>query len=532
MLSLAKHATKTGEPMDWFRQQAMKFNSPLCQVFVRPFAPPIVLLSDFRELQTMLLSRTKEFDRSRIFRDILGDAGPHHHIMKKTGPEWANQRRLLNDLMTPRFLHTVAAPHIYAGVESLIKLWEIKIELAEGRPFDADLDAYYLALDAVVAFSYGASYPHRALLPQIELLRSLQSGHSAPLRQGLNEHGAIRFPEAQVDRALRDTLTMVKTAEVMQASVVPRLTWWWLSKTPKVRNAWRARDEFVSGQINKAVQRMGSMHDASDEWLGNAVDLIVSRERQFAEKEGRVPQYVTQVIIEEVFGFTMAGHESSSSTILWALKYMTSSPEVQEKLRLRLRESHSAAFFEKRAPTVEEIIRARIPYLDAVMDEVLRLGSPIPFLARDAETDSAEIFGVRIPKGTIVFAHTLGPSMTSPQIGIDDKLRRPGSETSKTGEWSPEDMASFRPERWLALNETTREQEYNPNAGPFLSFGLGQRGCFGKRLGLFEFRIALTLLLWHFEFLPVPGALSGFEARDALTRRPKHAVVRARKILR
>ncbi|TIC91155.1 Cytochrome P450 2J6 [Colletotrichum higginsianum] len=530
MLSLAKHATATGEPMDWFRQQAMKHNSPLCQVFVRPFAPPIVLLSDFREVQNMMLSRNKEFDRSRIFRDILGDAGPHHHIMKKTGPEWANQRKLLNDLMTPRFMHTVAAPHIYAGVESLIELWEIKIELAEGRPFDADLDAYYLALDAVVAFSYGASYPHRALLPQIDLLRSFQPKDSARLHQGSTEDAAIRFPEAKVDRALKDTLTMVKTAEVMQASVVPRLTWWWLSKTPKIRNAWKARDEFVAGQIQKAVERMHSMNDAGDEWLGNAVDLIVSREREFAKKEDRIPQYVTQVIIEEVFGFTMAGHESSSSTILWALKYITSSPEVQEKLRILLRRSHSAAFVEKRAPTVEEIIRARIPYLDAVMDEVLRLGSPIPFLARDAETDDAEILGVHIPKGTIVFAHTLGPSMTSPKIDIEDKLRHPASEGSKTGEWSPEDVAIFRPERWLTLNETTQEEEYNPNAGPFLSFGLGQRGCFGRRLGLFEFRISLTLLLWHFEFLPVPEALSGLEARDALTRRPKHAVVKARKL--
>lgn len=536
MPSLAQHAAATGEPMDWFRQQAEKHRpSPLCQVFVRPFAKPFVLLSDFRELQALMLTRAKDFDRSRLFRDILGGAGVHHHILKKTDADWRAQRKLLNDLMTPAFLHNVAAPHVCNAIGNIIELWEAKARIAEGRPFNIELDAYYLALDAVVAFSYGDSYTERALLPQISLLNSIDHRQISALRattDGVDD--PIAFPEAKVHAALAATLTMVQMTDQLQSSVVPSFTWWWLGKTPKIRKAWSTRDKFVAGEIEKAVGRMQGQGD-DESWMRSAVDLIVSRVRQFAAKEGQTPQYLSPMIIEEVFGFTMAGHESSSSTLIWALKYLTNNPEVQNKLRKSLHEAHRVAYGEKRAPAVAEIIHTQIPYLDAVMDEVLRLGTPIPFLARDAEKDT-EILGFQIPKGTVVFAHSLGPSMMTPSVaGVNDKQRDPASEGFKTGEWNPEDIGQFRPERWLkeTIDPSTGETvtSYDPNSGPFMAFGLGVRGCFGRRLGLFELRNSLTLLIWNFEFLPVPCALSGYSARDGLTRRPKDAFIRLGKVV-
>lgn len=110
----------------------------------------------------MMLSRSGTFDRSSLFRDILGGTGEHHHILKKTGKGWRDQRQLLADLMTPAFLHNVAAPHIYDAVHNIIELWEGKSRIGEGRPFRIDLDVDYLALDAVLAFTYGDAY-HRGL---------------------------------------------------------------------------------------------------------------------------------------------------------------------------------------------------------------------------------------------------------------------------------------------------------------------------------------------------------------------------------
>lgn len=237
----------------------------------------------------------------------------------------------------------------------------------------------------------------------------------------------------------------------------------------------------------------------------------------------------------------MAGQESSSSTLIWALKYLTNHQSTQRKLRQALRAAHGAALAEGRLPTAGEIVRAQVPFLDAVMDECLRLGTPIPFLARDAEVDT-EILGVRIPKGTTVFAHALGPGMAGPALaGIDPGLRFPTAQGARTGRWADDDdVARFRPERWLVeagRDPRTGEEPaaaaaaapaYDPNAGPFMAFGLGPRACFGRRMGLFEFRTSLTLLVWHFEFLEVPPSLAGYEARDGLTRRPKMPFIKPR----
>ncbi|POS81164.1 cytochrome P450 [Diaporthe helianthi] len=543
--------------MDWFRRQAEKHRKPLLQLFPRPFGKPFVLLSDFGEIQAMMISRKSTFDRSSLFRDILGGAGEHHHILKKSNKEWQNQRSLLADLMVPAFLHNVAAPHIYTAVHNIIDLWEAKTRISEGRPFRIDMDVDYLALDAVLAFTYGDAYPERAVVSQIEGLEALSNKDILSLRkkaERLGDGAPMDFLPAPIHEDMDAILTMVHMAETLQSSVFPTFTWWWLSKTPKIRNAWARRDGLVSSQIGKAVDRLRE-NGEDDTWLRNAVDLIVNRVRSFAKKEGKEPSYINPMTLEEVrrissairkwmyryvliteqvFGFTMAGQESSSSTLIWALKYLTNHQDVQKKLRSVLHASHKQAFAEKREPSVSEITHTQIPYLDAVMNECLRLGTPIPFLARDAEVDT-EILGVPIPKGTTIFAHTLGPSLMTATLDIDPKLRYQTPQGSRTGEWEDEDKSKFRPERWLVESRDPKTGEttvaYDPNAGPLLAFGLGQRACFGRRMGLFEFRNSLTLLIWHFDFLPVPDALATYDARDGLTRRPKAPFVRTRRVV-
>lgn len=305
-LSFVRHTAATGEPMDWFRQQAEAHRTPLLQLFPRPFKPPFVLLSDFGEVQAMMLSRSTTFDRSSIFRDILGGAGEHHHILKKTGKDWREQRRLLADLMTPAFLHTVAAPHIYSAVHNIIELWEAKSRIGEGRPFAIDLDVDYLALDAVLAFTYGDAYSNRALVDQLNALNALTDSDIRKLRlqgrtspqKGGNEIPA-KFKPAPIHEDMTAILTMVHMAETLQSSVSPPFTWWWLSKTPKIRNAWSRRDGLVSSQLTKAVERLEQNGD-DDSWLRNAVDLVVSRIKRFALKEGREPDYINPMTLEEV----------------------------------------------------------------------------------------------------------------------------------------------------------------------------------------------------------------------------------------
>jgi cytochrome P450 len=89
---------------------------------------------------------------------------------------------------------------------------------------------------------------------------------------------------------------------------------------------------------------------------------------------------------------------------------------VQEKLRQSLREHYKDAVSQKRLPTPAEINDSRPAYLDAVVEENLRLAQVAPANARTA-TQDVEVLGYRIPAGTEVwmpvryFEHVSMPSI-------------------------------------------------------------------------------------------------------------------------
>lgn len=127
-----------------------------------------------------------------------------------------------------------------------------------------------------------------------------------------------------------------------------------------------------------------------------------------------------------------------------------------------------------------------------------------------------------------------GPGLTRPGFDVDEKMRSPSSREARSkpgvarNVWSRSDVATFNPERWLKQREG--RVEFDPNAGPQLAFGLGTRACWGKRLVYVEARILLTLLVWNFEFLACPTALSGYGAVMKTTNEPRDCYVRLREL--
>jgi hypothetical protein len=119
---MIKNAKVTHEIWSWFREQNLNLHTPISQIFLKPFANPTIIISDFKETQDICLRRTKEFDRTTAQANIFAGVVPEHHIGFKTAdPKWKQHRRWLQDLMTPTFLHEIAAPYIQATFEDLIQ---------------------------------------------------------------------------------------------------------------------------------------------------------------------------------------------------------------------------------------------------------------------------------------------------------------------------------------------------------------------------------------------------------------------------
>jgi cytochrome P450 len=212
---------------------------------------------------------------------------------------------------------------------------------------------------------------------------------------------------------------------------------------------------------------------------------------------------------------------------MWAIKYLSENQDAQSRLRESLRDAFPTAAEQARKPTVQEITKTRIPYLEATMEEIFRMAVTIPSHVRTA-TEDAVVLGHVIPKGTDVFLSINGPGFTSPGFEIDEKKRSESCSSIRDDErkqWELNDMNLFRPERWLVTDQNGNES-VDHAAGPQMLFSLGPRSCFGKRLGQLNMRVLLVLLTWHFEFQPLPEELKSDDGIEKFTRQPRLTFVR------
>jgi len=115
---------------------------------------------------------------------------------------------------------------------------------------------------------------------------------------------------------------------------------------------------------------------------------------------------------------------------------------------------------------------------------------------------------------------------------IDNKLRNETylkSDGGKTGDWDPESIREFNPERWLVHDKANDSKVFDSSAGPHIMFGAGPRGCFGRKLAYLELRLAIVLIVWSFELQPVPEKYASWEAMDQLTHSPIDCYVKLAK---
>ena len=141
---------------EWWALQAVKHQSPLVQVFMKPFGLPWVFVADHFEASDICMRRLKEFDRADITRQQFDGLTPGHQITLKTSdPQFKKNRELVRDLMSSSFLQQATAPQIHHKFSTLMNLWDRKRDLSSGRPFDISHDIHNAAFDIILGASFG-----------------------------------------------------------------------------------------------------------------------------------------------------------------------------------------------------------------------------------------------------------------------------------------------------------------------------------------------------------------------------------------
>ncbi|KAK2611531.1 hypothetical protein N8I77_004865 [Diaporthe amygdali] len=532
MPEMMRYVLRTKRVFCWLTSLTTRHKSPIVQVFVKPFSAPWVVLTDPFESQDILLRRTREFDRSSFVGDLIDGVFPEQQLhMMSTDERFKRNRALVNHLMAPTFISSVSAPEVYQATVSMISLWDMKSDIAEGRPFAAHKDLMSLGLDSIFASSFGLEETESNIFLRIATLQQwLETSGQVEKTKGTRDT-PVPFPvEAPVPSVFEAILTLADSVMIYQMSPAPRLTSWIVRKLPYMRRAYAIKENYIAAKTDECLQLI----KAGDDRPRSALHSVLLRERDIAAKEGRQPDYRSRAIADEFFGFMTAGYDTSATTVSWGVKLLADNPAPQSRLREELRKALPDALREKRTPTYAELDAAfrRVPYLDAVVEEVQRHANTITFSVRQAKVDTT-VLGRRIPKGTEVFMPANGAGYREPTMRLSDTERSPGARRTEgkalSGVWDDADIADFKPERWLKIDQSTGAEVHDPMAGPQLAFGLGPRGCFGKKLAIQALKIEFAMLVWHFEFLKCPKELSGYEGVQRFALEPRDCYVRLAK---
>nr|AFN44010.1 cinnamate 4-hydroxylase [Neolamarckia cadamba] len=235
-----------------------------------------------------------------------------------------------------------------------------------------------------------------------------------------------------------------------------------ICKEVKERRLQLFKDHFV--EERKKLSSTKSMDSNS---LKCAIDHILE-----AQQKGEINEDNVLYIVENI---NVAAIETTLWSIEWGIAELVNHPRVQRKLREEIDTVLGPGV------QVTEPDTNKLPYLQAVIKETLRLRMAIPLLVPHMNLNDAKLGGHDIPAESKILVNAWWLA-NNPE------------------NWKkPEE---FRPERFL---EEESKVEANGNDFRYLPFGVGRRSCPGIILALPILGITLGRLVQNFELLPPPG---------------------------
>lgn len=249
----------------------------------------------------------------------------------------------------------------------------------------------------------------------------------------------------------------------------------------------RARIKKATAVIDAEVGRVVARHrDDGDD----RPDLL-SRLLTAVDETGT--HLTDQEVRDETVTLYIGGHETTSSTLVWAWYLLSRNPRARAALAAEL-----DRVLDGREPGFDDF--SRLTYTQSVVKETLRL-YPTIWLVTGVAKAGARIGGIPVPQGTRVWTSQWA--------------------THRDARWFPE-PEEFRPERWDPENgDDIAEYAWFP-------FGGGPRVCLGTRFAMVEAVLVLAVLARRFHLEVDPGVVGPVPSLTLQPDREVMATVRAR----
>ena len=374
--------------------------------------------------------------RDQVHHEIARWLGPG--LLTAEGEEWTRQKRFVQPVFT-RAAVDGYADLMVEEIERVVAEWDV----TQHPTVDLGVQMQRLTLRVVVRALFGDSADD--VVPHVR--RSFPAVSDTIMRRGL---GAVRLPPG-----------------------IP---------TRRVRRGRAARDDlFGVCEDIVAARRTGR--------TAGETDLL---SRLLAARDGEEGLSDTE-IRGHVLTFMLAGHETTSTALTFALHLLGRHLDVQDRVRSEVRE-----VLGDRRPTAATT--ASLPETTAVLKEAMRLYPSAPILGRLAVADD-ELLGHRVAPGTTVII----PSWTihrRPDLWQDPLVFDPGRFTGTGARPEPQHRYAWMP------------------------FGGGPRACIGQHFSMVEAVLALALVLREHrvtavagtDHLPVSSLITLFPTEPVLAR--------------
>lgn len=359
-------------------------------------------------------------------------------------PLWASAHDILLPAFSQRAIRAYV-PMMVDIAEQLLLKWE---RLNPGEPVDVTADMTRLTLDTIALCGFGYRFnsfyrdtPHPFVVAMTDALTESQARQRIPAAVARLRPGA--------DRRLRADMRLM--ADTVQTILDERR---------------------ASG-------------DPGEDLLGHMLTGT--------DKEGRpLPDHN---IVSQCVTFLIAGHETTSGLLSFAIAYLLKAPEIVARAQVEVDEVLGTDL--SVAPTPAQL--GRLTYVTQILSETLRLWPTAPAFTRQPLVDTT-VGGYEFRAGTPIVAASIALHR-NPDVWGDD-------------------AEEFDPDRFAPERQGTRP----PNA--YKPFGSGVRACIGRQFALQEAVLVLAMVLQRFEL--VDHADYRLRIKESLTLKPDGLTIQVR----
>ncbi|XP_073481184.1 cytochrome P450 2B4-like [Aquarana catesbeiana] len=278
---------------------------------------------------------------------------------------------------------------------------------------------------------------------------------------------------------INENIQLMGSRVVRMYNIIPTLLDLLPGPHHKIFENMRHMQNFIKETFTKQKKTL----DVNDQ--RNLIDAYLVKQQ---EGKSESSQYFhNDNLIALVNDLFVAGMETTTTTMRWAILLMMKYPEIQKKVQKEI-----DSIIGTTPPQAEH--RKKMPYTDAVIHEIQRFGDIVPDGAPHETIQDVTFRGYFIPKGTAVF-----PLLYS-VLKDEAYFKKP---------------FDFYPEHFLDAEGNFKKNE------AFIPFSIGKRSCAGETLAKMELFLFFTSLMQNFTFQALPGAEIDLEPAEAGTHGPK-----------